>query len=172
MAQVNYEDNGLVYITKSTFSAVASVSIDNCFSADYSQYKIILDSSFTDSQALYTRLRASGSDNSTSNYRDQFMNADSTSISGNRRTAETAWINFPFHMRTAKSISISEILNPFQSTYTSAIKTDGEATSSTSIQLQIASYAFNGTDSFDGFSLITHVGTMTGTVYVYGYVES
>ena len=172
MAQVNYEDNGLVYITKSTFSAVSSVSIDNCFSADYSQYKIILDSSFTDSQALYTRLRASGSDNSTSNYRDQFINADSTSISANKRTTETAWINFPFHMRTAKSIGISEILNPFQSTYTSALKADGEATSGSSIQIQLAAYGFNGTDSFDGFSLITHIGTMTGTVYVYAYKES
>jgi hypothetical protein len=172
MAQVNYSENGLVYITKSTFSAVSSVSIDNCFSADYSQYKIILDSSFTDSQALYTRLRASGTDNSTNNYADQFINADSTTISGNRRTAQSLWINFPFHMRTDKSIGISEILNPFQSTYTFAFKADGEAASGTSIQLQIASYAFNGTDSFDGFSLITHVGTMTGTVYVYGYVES
>lgn len=172
MAQVNYSDNGLVFITKQSFSGVASVSIDNCFSADYSQYRIIFDSDFDTSEALYTRLRASGSDNSTSNYRDQFVNAGGTTISGNRRTAETAFINWPFHARTTRSISIAEILNPFQSTYTTALKADAEATGSATIQLQIASYGFNGSDSFDGFTTYKASGTMTGTVYVYGYVES
>lgn len=172
MTQVNYIDNGLVYITKSIFSAVSSVSIDNCFSADYSQYRIILDSDFSNDQALYTRLRASGIDNTTSNYRDQFANAASTTVTANRRTAETAFINWPMHSRDNRNISVAEILNPFQSTQTTAQKLEGISIGATTVQVQLAAYGFNGTNSFDGFTMYVATGTMTGTVYVYGYVES
>lgn len=174
MAQVNYLDNGLIYITKAIFSAVSSVSIDNCFSADYSQYRIILDSSFsTATGPLKARLRASGSDNSTSNYREQFVNASSTTISALRRTAQTYWFNFPMHGRTNKSMSVSEVFNPFEATPTSAFKWDGERYADASnTTTQIAIYGFDASDSFDGFSLIPDTGTMTGTVYVYGYKES
>ena len=59
---------GLVHINTTTFTAVSSVSLDDVFSADYENYKIIM-TLFNSSTALtYMRLRASGSDLTSTTY--------------------------------------------------------------------------------------------------------
>lgn len=173
MAQVNYEDNGLVLITKSTFSAVSSVSIDNCFSSDYSQYKILVDgSTATASSSWNMRLRVGGSDNSSANYNRQVISAAGASTVGARYTSETSFVTIFRGNLNSRPISITEILNPFENTYTTAfsqISFDIE----NSIFMNLHNYGTTVTTSYDGFTLYaSSANNITGTVYVYGYKES
>ena len=70
-ATVGPTEGGLAWINTTAFTTVTSVSLpDNTFSASYRNYKIILEIGAVTSDADFTmRLRASGSDNTTSNYR-------------------------------------------------------------------------------------------------------
>lgn len=174
MAQVNYSDSGLVFIKKSSFTNIASASIDNCFSADYSQYKIIFDcisaSSPSDSQ-LRMRLRVGGSDNTSQNYPYQEIQVSSTTVSATRPTTNTAW-QVVSRNDTYAQISIVELLNPFQSTYTTgfAYISRGIASSPT---LYASVLGTTVTTSYDGFTVFNIDGlNITGTMYVYGYKKS
>ena len=170
MAQVNYTDNGLVYITKSTFSSVTSVSIDNCFSADYSQYKIIYD--LTDSVGdnnTNVYLRAGGVNETGSTYTRQYVYAAATTIAAGRITT-TYWNGFMQATPTNATIGILEILNPYQSTYTTAWNVC-KANSDPNIVLISNAFGSTVTTSFDGFQA-SFPNNTSGTIYVYGYVES
>ena len=60
---------GLVHIYTTTFSAVASVSLDNVFTSDYDNYKVIINITSTGgSGVFYMRMRAVGTDNTTTDY--------------------------------------------------------------------------------------------------------
>jgi len=173
MAQVNYSDNGLVFITKQTFSSASSVSFDNCFSADYSQYKIISSVSNVSANAYnYLRLRASGTD-TTTGYNIQYVVAAGTGISAARDT------NFPHFLQLGyilsgknEGASIAEILNPYQATYTSGLSQSADRPESVNPEVKFWAAGTDVTTQYDGFTLIPSTGTFSGTAYVYGYVES
>lgn len=60
---------GLVHINTTTFSGVTSFSVNDVFSTTYDNYGIWLDATSTNYETLTMRMRASGTDNSSSNYR-------------------------------------------------------------------------------------------------------
>ena len=172
MAQVNYSDNGLVYITKSTFSSVTSVSIDNCFSTDYSQYKIIIDASGPSINQINMRMRENGIDNSSAQYNWQYLGTSGGStVIGSRSTSATSFDTVAFS-RDNKAICVFELLNPFQSTYTTGYTMTTLEPETTSLALYHYSYGMDVTISYDGLTLLPDTSTFSGTVYVYGYVES
>ena len=175
MAQVNYLDNGLVFITKQDFTTAATVSFDNCFTNKYAQYKIIFNVNGSADGNLDLRLRASGTDNSSTNYNYQYIAANSTSISGARGTSQSSWSGVAKANTPEKEISIFEILNPFQSTYTTGFSQwPTDSSDGTNLRLFLLSWGVNVTTSYDGFTVFSATGgaTITGSVYVYGYKES
>ena len=170
MAQENFSTRGLVFIKKVTGTGVSTISVDNCFSSTYSQYRIIFDISASVGQTNM-RLRASGTDNSSTNYRRQYFNIFSTSRDAARDTGQTAWGGVG-SIAAIPEISILEVLNPFQTKNTNAFYAmcyDPVANTN----LYVANFGINVTTSYDGFTILPDAsGTITGTIYVYGYVNS
>jgi len=77
---------------KVTYSTATSVSVNGCFSSSYTNYMVVMDYDASSASAnLHVRLRASGTDDSTSNaYVLQKLTMSSTTVSGARNTS-TQW---------------------------------------------------------------------------------
>lgn len=171
MAQVNYSSTkGLDFITSKSFSAVSSTDIDNCFSASYSQYKIITLVTGSNDQVLGIQLKTGGTIFTTANQRRQYITAESTSLIGGRITNDT---KLPVGVLTSnvESCGLVEIMNPFQSTPTTLVSAYSFRPIA-GIYYEYNTGGIPGTDAFDGFRLLPTTGTITGEIYIYGYVNS
>ena len=163
--------SGLTLLATDSFSTVTSVSLDNVFSNTYKQYKIITDVSGASAANVSFRLRASASDNSSTNYSRRYIAATSTSVVTARETSQTVWSGIGRANASAKTVNITEVLNPFQSTYTSAFSffiTDPSG----SLEVVTAVYNTSVTTSYDGFTISPgfDANTFSGSVAVYGLV--
>lgn len=163
---------GLVFITKSTFSAASTVSVNNCFSATYTHYMIRKNLSGTvlDSN-LDFRLRVSAVDDSGANYRRQILTASSTTVSGSRTTGSTSWINIATSETTQAGFSDWWVSNPFDAARTTLWADMGYSTA-TNITLDTRVFAHDLATSYDGFTIINGSGTITGSISVFGLVTS
>ena len=157
---------GLVKINTTSFSGVASQAVNNVFSATYDNYKLIWDVVGSTSLALSFRLRLSTTDNTSSNYQEQFLNVSSTTVTAARAT-DTSWSNAITTDRTLFNMDLS---NVFLSQTTAAYKTMvRNYTTAANIFNYTSAHSHTVSSSFDGFNLIASTGTITGSVSVYGY---
>jgi hypothetical protein len=171
MPQIDYTNaKGLDFITSKSFSAVSSTDIDNCFSATYSQYKIITLVTGSNDQSLTMRLKTGGTIYSTGNQRRQYTFADSTSLTSGRDTTNTS-LTVGVLTTNVESCGIVEIMNPNQATPTTLVSAYSFRPIG-SIIYEYNTCGIPGTDAFDGFRLLPSLGTITGEIYVYGYVNS
>lgn len=165
--------NGLKFITEASFSAVSSVSIDNCFSATYTHYLVVRNFLGTSvNNEVDVRLRVGGVDASAANYRRQIINVSSTTVSAGRATTETYMLRALGYVE-ATSIGFGElwISNPFEAVRTTAWS-DYSYDVDGSIVLEAGVYEYDATTSYDGFTVIPGAGTITGTISVFGLVKS
>ena len=155
---------GMVLLNTTSFSAVASQSINNVFTSTYENYKVLFSLDITTGTPNLTfRFRAAGSDNSTAGY---FLFGDKTggAVANIASLSQTSMLLGV--AGTSTNNGILEIFKP-QLTATKAVR---------------ASYYYsnngenydlfcgtNFTTSSDGFSLIASSSTMTGTLSVFGY---
>jgi hypothetical protein len=160
---------GLVHLNTTTFSAQSTINIDNVFTSDYDDYRVIVDfTTISASNGFSLRYRTSGSTNSTSNYNLNFVNIEAWTtvgtLTGNQDgtgTSHSVGYNF-----TGEPSSVSlDIFNPNLSLKTLA--------SGISIgnNLSIRAYRFNATTQFDGFSIFS-ASNLSGNIRVYGYRKS
>jgi hypothetical protein len=163
------ENTDMEFVSKTTFSAVSSVSVDNCFSASYTHYLVtrnLLGSSA--GASLNVRLRVSSTDDSGANYRYQHVNASSTVVSGARGTAQTSWLEgLGYTEATAAGYGQLRISNPFEAVRTTAW-TDRDNDATANIVLRHLVYAHDTASSYTSLSVIPDVGTITGSITVYG----
>lgn len=164
----------LTYITQSSFSASSAVNVNNCFTSTYRNYKIIvnINSASADAQAVYIKMRASGTDSSASYYWYGLEpNAGADTLYINRGSNVSTGNGIGYQGVNGLSSSI-EVWDPqlAQITHTAA----QFASSLTSIPAVVgfANGTHNVATSYDGFSLIPGSGTITGVVRVYGYANS
>jgi hypothetical protein len=162
---------GLVLVATSTITAVASVSINNCFTSTYENYRIVFSATgVTVASDLSFRLRASGTDTTTS-YKSVTLEAASsitstTDITGTDEfyvgridtPVGTSFAADVYRPQLAQKTGISCFMF-FQSAAPLFVwqSTQGFQTSST---------------QFDGFTLAVGGTNFTGTVRVYGYANS
>ena len=164
---------GLVHIKQvDTGGAVSSVSVNDCFSADFTHYKIISNLLGSGANAsCNVRMRVSGADNSSTVYHRQTMTAGGTGVTASRPAAVTYFENFGGAIDSAsKNLTIVEIANPFQTEITTAqniLSFDTNAQATISMEQNV--YGMTITDSFTGFSAIAGSGTLNGVIDVYGY---
>ena len=165
---------GLVKITDSTFSAVSAVNINNCFSATYDNYTMVLNNVSFDSgvnRALYLRLRASSTDASgATDYVTNQLFQYAASTSGAVGTT-TSYISLGDASNTTITLGLrANIFNPRINTFTqfefSAHRYQDNVANYT---LLIGAGSHKVAYQADGFSLIVASGTFSGTVRVYGY---
>jgi hypothetical protein len=162
--------SALTKINGTSFSAVSSFSLPaNTFSATYDNYKIIVNVSTVSAGANFNaRLRASGSDNTTSNYECSNVGADydtSNLANYNSGLTQSSWTTFGFAASGNPTYYSIEVFNPFASVRTGYTQTSILGTTTT----YTGGGRFTNTTSFDSMSIIRASGTMTGTYTVYGY---
>lgn len=156
---------GLDYITSSTFSAAATVSVNNCFTSTYDNYYVTVSTTTgTTGQDNRLRLRVGGVDDSTaSSYIGQSTIVSGATVIGQQNTAD--YWRFGNSQASKISVTTVVILSPF-----AAVQTGSMIMAQAS---GAASYFEGGyhtaATSFDGFTFYPVTGTITGTVTVYGY---
>jgi hypothetical protein len=158
---------GLWLVTTATVSAQTSLTVDNCFSSDYKNYRILGNFTCTTAINVTLTLRDSGGDVTLTNYK--FSEAQlgygaptTWALGGN-----TAAANFPTFARTdtsgAESSFNADILGPNTATRTSVYSTTTDQ-----ILFRIMNGQYNADTAMTGFKL--SAGTaFTGTFRVYGY---
>lgn len=165
---------GLTLVTTSTFTASASHSVNNCFSATYANYlvqfsKIIPDNSTP--REIYFRLRVGGVDNSTaSSYQTQRLGAHTTSTN----YAELLQQSYVFIEQISNATQMNatiNLTNPFTADKTGLdVKANGYRTTLNFITVYGLG-EHSQTVSYDGFTVFPQSGTISGTVRVYGYTN-
>jgi hypothetical protein len=161
---------GLTLINTTSFTGQSTVSIDNVFSATYERYLIKPNVDGSANASLRLRLRVSGSDNTASNYRTQFIDASLTNLTASRSTGQTSFFAGRVFGDVANIYPFNhiELLNPFQSTYTTA-----HSISNDSVTGNLAFYNttmnIDVTTSYTGFTIFPESGTFEGSVSTYGY---
>ena len=155
-----------------TFTGVTTVSLNGIFTSAYQNYRIIITGKTSTGSILRMRLRAAGTDTSSSNYLVQYNAWYGASMAYESGTATSFKITYwgPSSYPAAAYLDISnpqiaEMTNfaGIGSLYDDTVSL-AESFLSTGIQ--------NQTTQFDGLTLIPSTGTITGKIRVYGYKNS
>lgn len=164
---------GLSLVTASTFTSQSSVSINNCFTSTYTNYRIVFDiSNVSLWAATLFRLRASGTD-TTSGYSWAHnvakSNATSTvygSASGSYFVVVGANTNYP-------TFGVMDICAPQLARYTTMNHQYMGGDNVNWLAVMGGGQLVN-TTQYDGFTIYPDSGSsnLTGTVRVYGYKNS
>jgi hypothetical protein len=163
-----YNAAGLVKISATTFSASSGVSFAaNTFSSTYANYRIILSNLTASTGAsIYMRLRASGTDNTSNIYYQQQLYLSSSTVSGVRQQ-NTFWSVGSADTSTS-NFTIIDLFNP-QTTAKTRGSVLWNQSGITTPETLIQTMTHDSTTQFDSATLYPNTGTISGTVYVYGY---
>jgi len=159
---------GLVLTGSADPSAVASSSINNCFSATYQNYLIAVNLDTSAAATITMRMRVGGVDSTTSNSNTSYRYSQLTAVSVldvNSNAASSIALNASAAARSF--FGQINIQRPFEAQPTSGqFFSCGEAPT--------PDYYFTGgfvktaATSFDGFTITPSAGTITGKIRVYG----
>ena len=159
---------GNVLINATTFTAQASVSLNNVFSASYENYLVSYNITASSATVIRNRFRVSGTDNSANSYENgsmyvgAFNNVAFTTVN----SALATYFTFGTSSATVGYGGTINYMAPFATEYTKGIS------NSVGGDILNAGCIFNGTTSFDGFSIFPDSGTITGSIRVYGLRNS
>ena len=158
---------GMVLLNTTSFSAVASQSVNDVFSSTYENYLILGNNIQSTSGGNITmRLRVGGADNSSANYNRGYVIWTGSSLSGADENAATSWTIGRGDVSLSSAFNI-QLNSPFTATYTSGIG-HWSLLNSTDPYYVGQSLGTTVTTSYTGFTLFPS-GNMTGSVSVYGY---
>jgi hypothetical protein len=152
-------------VATSTFTAQSAVSINNCFTSTYKYYRVLVSFTASATNSFYMRLRAGGTDNTTSNYNYGWQYQNIGSGTSNVGLANGSY----FYLTDTVTGSLGhfytlDIANPQTSDYTMLNGNNIWG----GYFLNGGGY-FNAGTSFDGLTIYPASGTITGTITVYGY---
>jgi hypothetical protein len=161
----------LVYIGGASFTGSSSQSLNNVFTSTYENYFIALNIT-SKSVTSYTnvRLRASGADNTTSNYQSIASYAQiNAGTAGDSKLANGT----TYQLNDAGDLMQTfHIMNPQTAQNTVLLGTQTVFKIASDFYSGRFSGYFNATTSFDGLTVFPTSGTMTGTIRVYGIANS
>ena len=164
---------GMVLLNTTSFSAVASQSVNDVFSATYDNYKIIFEldtTSGTGGTGINMRLRVGGADNSSANYFNNRVFGTTTVVnSQGNTTADTSFISIGEYDNVGMSVYAYDLIAPFRTATTSMFGLGQHRYTSFYQHTQMKSGQTTVTTSYTGFTLIPSAGTITGKVRIYGY---
>lgn len=162
-------------VAPTSFTAVSSFSLPtSTFTADWPHYRIVCNISSATVNAIITmRMRASGTDNTTSNYWSMVWGQEylaSSVVTGTNLIQNTSQI-----MRTTSNAINNFSIDLMYPQTTDNTYWNGTAFGGTddAADVRPATYfvggAFAANTQFDAVSFITSTGTITGKYSVYGY---
>jgi len=158
---------GLVLLNTTSFSGVASQSINDVFSATYNHYLIIIDDLIRNTGGaldIYLRLRVSGTDSTTGYYYAQGYSLFASDTSGTGRVNNGGQFTAGGCSSTQRGFSMIWLQNPFLA----------KQTGYQSIQTRQDAGAYSGgynsaTTSYTGFSIVPDSNNLSGSVSTYGF---
>jgi hypothetical protein len=156
------------------FTSVSAISLNNVFSSNYTNYRIVVNytGGQTSGYGTRLRLRVSDTDNSNNSYKTSgFGVADlsSNNIYKNQSNGSISYFDCGSIGSNSYSYMIYDVLNPFESqktTFTgfwSYLEGDGRWFHNSNGAL------FDATTSFTGFTIYPVISIITGSIQVYGY---
>lgn len=161
---------GLAKITDVALSG-ASVSVNSCFTSTYTNYRIVVNVvSSTFSQPINFRLRVSGSDNTSTNYRWARVGINSlTDTTYNAANGGGSADKWELGLISTGNVGLSlDVISPQAATQTAALAMYSQAINGPAV---IFTY-FDAATQFDGFTIYPNSGTFSsGSVRVYGYAN-
>jgi hypothetical protein len=164
----------LILTGSADFTTSSAVNINNCFSATYLNYLVLINLtavSATDSD-LSVRLRVGGADNSAASYFDNTYQNNGSSAGGNRVNSATSWAFG--NMASSKATQLATqatFYDPFSSITTKVLSQSNRWNSSDNNQFIMVN-EHRVASSFDGVSFIPTSGTISGKIRIYGYTLS
>jgi len=160
----------LVRITTSSFTTSAAVNVDSCFSTTYDNYIVKLNiTSSASSNALQMRFRTGGVTNTAASYGNSWTyNGYSGGATGNLGSAAGSTLFYLHDVTSGAATTNLDVNNPFAS-FKTMITYLGNQSNGYAIT---GAGQFDNTTSFDGLSIISAAGTITGTISVYGYKKA
>lgn len=166
-ASGNVTGAGLDLITTQSFSAVSSVSVNNCFSGDYEHFKILVRATASTSSTLLMRLTSGGTQDTTTNYNYIYDWIYSSSSYIATSASQTSF--FAGNTETTGCAYDCTVFSPFAAAPTGFQSNASMKVSSTAPQGLQAYGGHSLSSSYDGLTIYPASGTITGTVSVYGY---
>lgn len=157
--------SGLQYITSTTGTAASSLIIDNCFTSTYENYRILIVGKTSADVYLKVQFRVGGVAAAT-NYTYQIMSANSTSVAASQASAQTSGNFTPMETSDTNAATI-DIYKP-----NVAIATGWQSFSIYNSATQSINFVcgrHTTATAYDGLVITPASGTVTATMYVYGY---
>ena len=181
VAQIQYYDGsswvslssgGCDLITASTaFTTAATVNVNNVFTTAYRYVQVnIQTTAVSTTLTINLRLRASGTDNSSAIY---YMGANGPNYAGATTlygTASNGATNFVLGGNYAASNRTIR-LNFYRAAEATRTNVDGYFYENTASNAFFLAGLHDTDAAFDGFSLITSTGTITGTYSILGFKQ-
>jgi hypothetical protein len=152
-----------------TFSACATLSLNDVFSSTYDNYLIDMRHlSSASVEYVRFRLRASGSDNSTaSSYVYQRLESGSSTVAGSRTTSNEAHSGYTSSSNRSGDTIYIYGPNLAQPTAGRSVNSNGFL----GALLGDVAWTHNQSTAYDGFSIYPPSGTLSGLIKVYGLVQ-
>ena len=166
----------MTLITAQSFTTSSNINVNNCFSATYQNYIVqIIVSNTSAASDAFMRLRASGTDASSNDYKWAAMYNHSVTAApaGAASNSASAWSDYFIGFDSSGKVAMTAtIFRPNEATSTFITS---QAVSSP-LNTYMYNYARSGvhslTNAYDGFSLTVNSGTITGNLRVYGLANS
>ena len=163
---------GLTLINTTSFSAVASQSVNDVFSATYDNYKIIFAlTGCTGDASVFIKLRVSGADSS-ANYNFIVPSYD-TGASASFGNAAGDTVMFLYRVdagnNNASYLADLTLSNPFATQFTNFVGVGVGRKSTGTTEGASIQGTHTLANSYTGFTLLTGVGNFSGTVSTYGF---
>lgn len=150
-----------------TFGSCETLSLNGVFTSSYDNYMIVCRNVGNTSDSLEMRWRASGTDDSGSNYTFQILRANGTAVEAERNTGQRT--RFGVTSSTARSGQIAYVFGPHLSQPTAHRSVDMNGISSARMDDFASTHSVSS--SYDGFTIFlgTAGNNFSGLITVFGF---
>jgi hypothetical protein len=166
---------GLVLIDNYSFSAVTTFSRDNVFSSTYKNYlfQMNMDSaSVTGDTNINFRASSSDYTSATYDWSTIYNVSNGTTVAVTKASNDTKLNGLAYMESTGSGLINSYIIANPNETKTTTLTGTANRFSGTDVVLGLFGGSTGVTNSFDGYTVTRISGTMTGSVKIFGIIDS
>lgn len=156
---------------KVSFSASTTVSVNGCFTSDYTNYLILFDFTTSAVAALNIVLRLSGT-NATTAYDSQRVNFQNATVTASQSLNAASWVGSGgLGDIAARHTGSLTLYSPAVAAATGGLIHNGITMNpmTTSAAIYDGFLQHRTTTAYDGFNFTPGSGNITGSLWVYGY---
>jgi hypothetical protein len=153
------------------FSGVTSFSLNNVFSSDYSNYKIVLAGGLAGTSNginLQFQLRQSGANRTSAYYANGVVQVGTTAPAASFFSNSSSYSSNNLST-AAYNAQVMEIIGPHVSSRPTTILNQANGASGSALFRLVNGGIHDVAESHDGFTFFVASGTISGTVQVFGY---